>query len=72
VAHNHCQKSALCSRVMTSPTTSHAMATDPDVAGAAWDAWLVNGESAEVIAKGICDRRDRSIQGISGPAGHVS
>jgi len=48
------------------------MATDPDVAGAAWDAWLVNGESAEVIAKGICDRRDRSIQGISGPAGHVS
>jgi hypothetical protein len=33
------------------------------------DLWLMS--SLSDIATGICDRRDRSIQGISGPAGHV-
>jgi hypothetical protein len=37
--------------------------------GSAADLWLT--ESLEDIATRICDRRDRSIQSISGPAGHV-
>lgn len=34
------------------------------------DLWLMS--SLRTIAKGICDRRERSIRGIVGPAGHVT
>lgn len=34
------------------------------------DLWLM--ESLREIATGICDRRDRSLRSISGPAGHVT
>jgi len=38
--------------------------------GSAADLWLMT--SLDQIATGICDRRDRSFQTISGPAGHVA
>jgi hypothetical protein len=40
---------------------------EPDSAA---DLWLMS--SLDDIATRICDRRDRSIQSISGPAGHVT